>query len=61
MFERFRLECGEKGMVVEIASNEGYLLQYFVKPGIPVLVLRMRRKVARWRLAVERGVPRTGC
>lgn len=32
---RFRL--GPETLVVEIASNDGYLLQYFVQQGIPVL------------------------
>src|SRR5262249_43002285 len=28
---------GPKSLVVELASNDGYLLQYFVRAGIPVL------------------------
>src|SRR4051794_11526707 len=32
-----RLELGAKSFVVEVASNDGYLLQYFVKAGIPCL------------------------
>jgi len=35
MVERFRLN--EKKFVVEIASNDGYLLQYFKKYNIPML------------------------
>src|SRR5713101_3662153 len=35
MVERFELHPGSK--VVEIASNDGYLLQYFLKQNIPVL------------------------
>jgi len=35
MTERFGLDRSSK--VVEIASNDGYLLQHFVKAGIPVL------------------------
>jgi SAM-dependent methyltransferase len=33
--ERFRLGSGS--LVVEVGSNDGYLLQYFVQRGIPVL------------------------
>jgi hypothetical protein len=33
--DRFRLN--DKSQVAEIASNDGYLLQYFLKKGIPVL------------------------
>ncbi len=33
--ERFSLT--KKSLVVEIASNDGYLLQYFVQQGVPVL------------------------
>lgn len=32
-----RFGFNEKSKVIEIASNDGYLLQYFVKRGIPVL------------------------
>src|SRR5689334_17642828 len=32
-----RFELNAKSWVVEIASNDGYLLQYFVAKGIPVL------------------------
>ena len=32
-----RFGLGAKSKVVELASNDGYLLQYFVKAGVPVL------------------------
>ena len=32
-----RLDLGEKSMVVELASNDGYLLQYVKELGIPCL------------------------
>ena len=32
-----RLALGTQSLAVELASNDGYLLQYFVKKGIPVL------------------------
>jgi len=35
MIERFKLD--EKSFVVEVASNDGYLLQYFVQKNVPVL------------------------
>ncbi|HEX8948505.1 MAG TPA: class I SAM-dependent methyltransferase [Dissulfurispiraceae bacterium] len=41
--------------VVELASNDGYLLQYFVKLGIPVLGVEPAANVAR--SAIEKGVP----
>ena len=44
-----------RSRVVEIASNDGYLLQYFVEKGIPVLGVEPAANVAK--AAVERGVP----
>lgn len=41
--------------VVEIASNDGYLLQFFVKSGIPALGVEPAANVAK--AAVDRGVP----
>ncbi|SFK77518.1 class I SAM-dependent methyltransferase [Methylorubrum salsuginis] len=53
MIDRFRL--GPDSHVVEVASNDGYLLQYFVARGVPVLGVEPAANVAR--VAVERGVP----
>ncbi|MDP4025857.1 class I SAM-dependent methyltransferase [Methylobacterium sp. NEAU 140] len=53
MTERFRLERDSK--VVEVASNDGYLLQYFVARGVPVLGVEPAANVAA--VACERGVP----
>ena len=53
MTERFGL--GPTSSVVELASNDGYLLQYFVERGIPALGIEPAANVAR--AAVERGVP----
>lgn len=50
-----RLRLGTESKVVEVASNDGYLLQYFVARGIPVLGVEPAENVAR--VAVERGVP----
>jgi C-methyltransferase C-terminal domain/Putative zinc binding domain/Methyltransferase domain len=41
-----RLELGPKSFVVELASNDGYLLQYFVKKGIPCLGIEPAANVA---------------
>lgn len=53
--ERFGLGAGSK--VMEIASNDGYLLQHFVKRGVPVLGIEPAANVAK--VAVEKGVPTT--
>lgn len=41
--------------VVELASNDGYLLQHYVRRGIPVLGIDPAANVAR--VAIDRGVP----
>jgi C-methyltransferase C-terminal domain/Putative zinc binding domain/Methyltransferase domain len=41
-----RLSLGSKSFVVELASNDGYLLQYFVKKGIPCLGIEPAANVA---------------
>jgi hypothetical protein len=53
MTERWRLDAHSQ--VIEVASNDGYLLQYFVAKGIPVIGIEPARNVAR--VAIERGVP----
>ena len=50
-----RLHLGRQSFVVEVASNDGYLLQHFVKKGIPVLGIEPAANVAK--VAVEKGVP----
>jgi SAM-dependent methyltransferase len=42
-----RLGLGSQSLAVELASNDGYLLQYFVKKGIPVLGVEPAVNVAR--------------
>ncbi len=49
-----RLHLNEKSLVVEVASNDGYLLQYFVKQNVPVLGIEPAANVAK--VAVEKGV-----
>jgi hypothetical protein len=53
MIERFTLS--PRSQVVEIASNDGYLLQYFVAAGIPAFGIEPASNVAT--VAIERGVP----
>lgn len=49
------LGLGERSLVVEVGSNDGYLLQHFVAAGIPVLGVEPAANVA---VAAERrGVP----
>jgi SAM-dependent methyltransferase len=50
-----RFGLGPRSKVMEIASNDGYLLQHFVAAGIPVLGVEPAANVAK--VAVERGVP----
>ena len=53
MVERFGINSGS--LVVELASNDGYLLQYFVQKSVPVLGIEPARNVAR--VAIEKGIP----
>ena len=50
-----RLRLGAQSLVVEVASNDGYLLQHFVRKGIPVLGIEPAANVAR--VAAEKGIP----
>jgi SAM-dependent methyltransferase len=43
---RKRFDLTEKSFVVEVASNDGYLLQHFVEAGIPVLGIEPAANVA---------------
>ncbi|WP_209509831.1 MULTISPECIES: class I SAM-dependent methyltransferase [unclassified Ruegeria] len=49
-----RFDLGPDDLVIEIASNDGYLLQYFVEKGIPVLGIEPSGSVAA--AAEEKGV-----
>jgi SAM-dependent methyltransferase len=55
MTQRFHL--GPASRAIEIASNDGYLLQHFVSRGIPVLGVEPAANVAK--VAVEKGIPTT--
>jgi SAM-dependent methyltransferase len=50
-----RFGLGEESFVAEVASNDGYLLQYFVRQGVPVLGIEPAANVAK--VAIEKGVP----
>lgn len=50
-----RLGLGAGSSVVELASNDGYLLQHFGPLGIPVLGIEPAANVAK--VAIERGIP----
>jgi len=49
-----RLALDKRSYVVELASNDGYLLQHFVRKGIPCLGIEPAANTAR--VAEERGV-----
>jgi 2-polyprenyl-3-methyl-5-hydroxy-6-metoxy-1,4-benzoquinol methylase len=53
--QRFGLSASSK--VMEVASNDGYLLQHFVASGVPVLGIEPAANVAQ--AAIARGVPTT--
>jgi C-methyltransferase C-terminal domain/Putative zinc binding domain/Methyltransferase domain len=50
-----RLKLGTESLCVELASNDGYLLQYFVEKGIPVVGVEPAANVAE--AAEKKGVP----
>ncbi len=52
MVERFEIDRSWK--VMEIASNDGYLLQYFKEKGIPVLGVEPAGNVAK--VAIDKGI-----
>jgi hypothetical protein len=53
MTARFHLNAAS--LVVEVASNDGYLLQYFVEKQIPVLGIEPAANIAP--VAIQKGVP----
>ncbi len=50
-----RFELNSHSQVIEIASNDGYLLQYFKQKGIPVLGIEPAANVAE--VALQKGIP----
>jgi SAM-dependent methyltransferase len=50
-----KLALNGQSFVVEVASNDGYLLQYFMTQGVPVLGVEPAKNVAK--VASEKGIP----
>jgi SAM-dependent methyltransferase len=50
-----RLGLGKDSLAVEIACNDGYLLQHFLPMGVPVLGIEPSLNVGK--VAVEKGIP----
>jgi len=50
-----RFALGNQSQVVEVGSNDGYLLQYFIKAGIPAFGIEPASNVAA--AAIKAGVP----
>jgi SAM-dependent methyltransferase len=50
-----QLELGPDSLVVEAASNDGYLLQHFLPLGVPVLGIEPAENIAK--VAIEKGIP----
>jgi SAM-dependent methyltransferase len=50
-----KYQLDSQHLVVEIASNDGYLLQYFQQYHIPVLGIEPAKNVAQ--VAIEKGIP----
>lgn len=50
-----RLKLDDSSFVVELASNDGYLLQYFVERQVPCLGIEPAKNVAQ--VAIDKGVP----
>ncbi|HTF20570.1 MAG TPA: class I SAM-dependent methyltransferase [Chryseolinea sp.] len=50
-----RFDYNQDSLVVEIASNDGYLLQHFNNVGVPVLGVEPTSNTAR--VAMEKGIP----
>jgi hypothetical protein len=50
-----RLQLGPQSLAVELASNDGYLLQHFLPMGVPVLGIEPAANVAK--VAIDKGIP----
>lgn len=49
-------QLGRSSLVVEIASNDGYLLQFFKRAGVPVLGIEPAQNIAQF-AEREKGIP----
>ena len=56
MVDRFGFD--RDSLVVEVASNDGYLLQYFKEMGVPILGIEPAENVAK--VAQDAGIPTIG-
>jgi SAM-dependent methyltransferase len=52
---KHRLGLGPDSLAIEIASNDGYLLQHFLPLGVPVLGVEPAANVAK--VAIDKGIP----
>ena len=50
-----RFELNKKSLVMEIASNDGYLLQYFKHYNIPIKGVEPAKNAAQ--IAIDKGIP----
>ena len=50
-----KLKLNDKKLVLEIASNDGYLLQFFLKKKIPILGIEPAKNIAK--VAQKKGIP----
>ena len=50
-----RFGLGGQSSIIELASNDGYLLQYFKAKGVPVLGIEPAKNVAK--IAIAKGIP----
>lgn len=53
MIERFKFDFSSQ--IIEVASNDGYLLQYFKRKGVPVLGIEPAKNISAE--AVKKGIP----
>ena len=56
-FAERRFGLNRRTQVIEVASNDGYLLQYFIQKGIPALGIEPAANVAE--IAIRKGIPTT--
>ena len=49
-----QLNLNKNSLVMEVASNDGYLLQYFVQKGIPVIGVEPAANIAK--VAIKKGI-----
>ena len=50
-----KFDIGKNSQVIEIGSNDGYLLQYFIKKNIAVVGIEPAKNIAK--IAIKKGIP----